>query len=162
MAAPKDGSIIQPKNISGAELVAFMLGRTTKTASGCMEWNGVRFMNNYPKIYYRGKQCLSHRVIYAAVHGEDSIKGKFICHSCDNPPCINPEHLFAGDPVDNSWDMARKLRQGGGRKLTPEIISQMREMAKNRTVPWRQFAKIFGVHDRTARKICASKSWRHM
>lgn len=81
--------------------------------SECIEWWGARFTQGYGAIYRDGKTRKAHRVIYEECFGPID-DGLFVCHTCDNPPCVNPEHLFLGTPQDNVQDMIRK-----GRNRTP-------------------------------------------
>ncbi len=60
--------------------------------------------------YGMHKCCLAHRVAYERMHGPIP-EGMMVCHSCDNPGCINPDHLWLGTNADNQRDASRKLRQ---------------------------------------------------
>lgn len=79
------------------------------TVTGCIEWTGALMHRGYGHINWRGKVYRTHRLSYAAVNG-DIPGGMFICHKCDNPKCLNPEHLFLGTCADNHADMVRKKR----------------------------------------------------
>lgn len=80
----------------------------TKLPSGCWEWAGYRDMYGYGR--YRRKQA--HRVAYERVNGGIT-PGLFVCHSCDNPPCVNPAHLWLGSQRDNMRDAISKGRIPG-------------------------------------------------
>lgn len=69
----------------------------------------------YGNILHRGKVMLTHRVAYELAHGVE-LEGMVVCHKCDNPPCINPEHLFLGTHADNVHDKMEKGRQTRGFK----------------------------------------------
>jgi len=88
-----------------------------ETANGCIEWTGYRMPYGYGVIYWNGANRLTHRVSYELYHGNlDS--NAIVCHRCDNPPCVKPEHLFAGTHADNVRDKVRKGRQPTGPRKT--------------------------------------------
>lgn len=78
--------------------------------NGCIEWAGNINENGYGRFSYKRRGELAHRAAWRLFRGEIP-KGICLLHRCDNPPCVNPEHLFQGDRGDNARDMASKGRQ---------------------------------------------------
>lgn len=111
---------------------------------------------------------LAHVVSYAITHGPVP-PGFYVCHRCDNPPCVRPDHLFLGSPVDNSLDMFAKGRQGtrhpgaerANARLTDEDVRAIRAAPPyyGRTAA---LARRYGVSQTTIRKILCGQKWRHV
>ena len=141
--------------------------------SGCVEWIGSKNNHGYGCFWANGKVRKAHRVSYAIAFGEEP-KDLCILHRCDNPSCVNPEHLFAGTHTDNMRDMYAKRR-----KETPKnfISSGKRNKNGNKNpnslLTWSQVHLIrassetakeagirFGVTAENVRLIRANKTWK--
>lgn len=86
-----------------------LLGRRKITASGCWEWTGSRGHQGYGVCRWMNKTKVIPRISYELFIGPIP-DGLFVLHRCDNPPCFNPEHLFAGTKKDNRLDQIAKGR----------------------------------------------------
>lgn len=94
--------------------------------NGCIDYTGQSW-GVYGQLEYRRVTYLAHRAAWQLQHGEIA-KGLMVCHSCDNPKCINIDHLFIGTGKDNTRDMITKgrARYAPRRKLSNEQISEIR------------------------------------
>jgi hypothetical protein len=81
----------------------------------CWPWKLSRNDRGYGKIKIGGKDCIAHRTAYSIAVGPIP-DGLLVCHTCDNPPCCNPAHLFVGTSADNNADMKAKGRAKGAPK----------------------------------------------
>lgn len=79
-------------------------------ANHCWEWTAVLNEWGYGQFKYERKMQLAHRVSYVLHKGEIP-DGLLVCHECDNPKCVNPDHLFLGTSSDNARDRNKKNRQ---------------------------------------------------
>lgn len=84
----------------------------------CQEWDGPSLPSGYgmtrkPHSGHSGPKHYAHRLVWEEAHGPIP-PGMYVCHRCDNPPCINIDHLFLGTPADNAGDMSAKGRARGG------------------------------------------------
>lgn len=91
-------------------------------------------------------------------------KGTIICHTCDVPACVRPDHLFIGTQADNMRDMRNKNREAWGEKhghakLTVEIVLDIRATWESGTMTQRDLAKKYGVHFGTINDIIHRRIW---
>lgn len=171
--APKD--VFHPTN------VAAFWAKVDRSGDGCWEWLGWRW--DHPKVLPYGRFCVAnkamkaHRYAYAQSRGVpfDAIEGWHVCHTCDNPPCVRPDHLFLGTDADNLRDAARKGRmstearravnrgvRNPSAKLTPGDVASIRaEYATGRTPQW-LLAKMYSVARSTIGRIISKRGWTHV
>jgi hypothetical protein len=136
---------------------------------GCWEWIGYKNPTWYGqfacKLNGKKKVVLSHHYSWYLYTGFMP-KALIICHKCDHPYCVNPDHLFLGTHADNVNDKVSKGRQTRGEtnasaKLTDEKVREARELYKN-GMKDKQLSLLFGVHESTMRSITRNETWRHL
>jgi hypothetical protein len=137
----------------------------TVTERGCWEWKGHRRPTGYGAVGIGGRDVgYTHRVAYEIANGPIP-QDMFVCHRCDNPPCINPDHLFLGSAGDNNRDMLGKGRHAFGERnghavLSNEDVQCIRDALTNGAVPALLAAEwgvtrgyIYGLRARRNRRI---------
>lgn len=135
--------------------------------SECIEWQGNRRPDGYGRKQVNGKREYVHRLAYAEHHGLEmnDIREWMVLHSCDNPPCVNPDHLRLGTNADNIGDMVQRGRKKGERncraKLNEVAVRVIRHLAaEGRTQ--RDLAEVYGVSEATVSLLVARKTWGHI
>lgn len=133
--------------------------------NGCHEHNGRANVRGYPYLTYKKKNWYGNRLAWHLKRGPIP-EGMHVLHKCDNPKCINIDHLFLGTPKDNAKDMRVKGREGYGTGeahsqciLSWEDVKRIREAAlfgaKNRDM-----ADAYGVHISTVWHIVSGNTRR--
>lgn len=102
---------------------------------------------------------LVHRVIYEHFNGPIP-EGLLVRHKCDNPPCVNPDHLETGTDQDNARDRTERGRWRGGKgRFSPEILSEIRSRYASGNETQSQLGSVFGVSQVMIGKIVRGDSY---
>ena len=121
----------------------------------CWEWQaGKGGSLGYGKIKIKGKTYLAHRVSWELFFGPIP-KGMMVLHKCNNPPCVNPYHLYLGDQSDNMQDRSRAGHMGGRPepKLYKDEVLVIRSLLQAGKLSQEAIAKMFGVNRRTISRV---------
>lgn len=147
----------------------FMSKVSPEPTTGCWLWTGALAGNGYPMVWAHGRVRLATRVSYE-IHRAPLPGTAKVLHRCDNPPCVNPAHLFAGTQLDNIRDMDRKGRRRtvavrgeaqGLAKLDETAVRSIRRLlAKGET--HRAIAERHGIERSTVTQIARGKTWQHV
>lgn len=146
-----------------------------KVDDECWTWTGALTKSGYARISLRGHNLRASRVAFYLKHGRDPVG--LVCHTCDNPKCVNPAHFFEGTPKDNTHDAIAKHRHSGGKaiveywkktpmrgekhpiaKLTMEQAEEIRSRVRAGAVP-KHLCKLYGISDHAIYKIIKNKSY---
>lgn len=173
----------QKLQLTSGELIRFRSSYVE--ADGCWEWSGSRLYHrrhrtSYGRFWLRGKTVGAHRVSFEMTHGILG-PGECACHSCDNPGCVNPSHLWAGSHQENMRDRGIKGRaafgernahstmphtikrgeQHGSSKLTEEQVREIRSTPKFKGRR-KMLADKFRVSKALIDKVTTNAVWRHI
>lgn len=129
--------------------------------SNCWEWTAAT-VKGYGSFGFDGKTYLAHRISYAIAY-EDPLE-MCVCHSCDNPLCVNPEHLWLGTPGDNDRDRDQKGRQARGISINTNVLTehQAREILASIKIPQKVLATKYKVSECSISAIRSGKTWKHL
>jgi HNH endonuclease len=140
----------------------------------CWEWSGWRDRKGYACFDYPGGRK-AYRFSWE-IHNGPIPPGLCVCHHCDNPSCVNPEHLFLGTIADNNADMVRKGRNGFGpvtlecrprgeahtrAKVTEEQVREIRRL-NALGIGYRRLSKEYGLSRPSIQAITRRRSWKHV
>lgn len=132
---------------------------------GCWNWTAAHNKRGYGRIRISGKSAHTHRISWE-LHNGPIPEGLWVLHKCDNPPCVNPAHLFLGTYKYNIADMIKKGRVPRGEsvsraKLSWNNVEQIRSMYRGNggTLSQRELSKKFGVGQASISRVVTMKGW---
>lgn len=129
----------------------------------CWPWQGAN-RAGYGTLKYQGKWWRSNRLAYFLTHNETP---EYVCHTCDNPQCCNPKHLFAGNPKTNTEDMISKKRHAHGARvpnavLNDETVLKLRKEYKENYVTIKSLSRKYNLSPTVIAHALNGKTWKHL
>lgn len=145
------------------DIIQQIKSRVKENDNGCWIWCGPKGDDGYGLIRVPPRRTRRvHRVMYEAFNGE--IGGLLVCHKCDTPLCVNPEHLFLGTPKQNTHDAMNKGRLNRGESVNTSKLteSQVVEISEKHFYgePIPKLANEYGMSLGGVRMLLAGKTWR--
>lgn len=154
------------KPIEDVDVCSFWGNVSITTLLGCWEWKKPSPLG-YGIFGTNGKTYLAHRVSWTLTYGKIPTR-LFVCHKCDNPPCVNPTHLFLGTALENSHDMIAKGRcnprcgeRNGNARLIDCQVLRIRKLYDEGMGP-SHIAKMFPLSLPAISSIIHRRSWNHI
>ena len=133
----------------------------------CWEWAAGLFTSGYGQVRLAGHPYRTHRVSYSLFNNIELDSKEYICHSCDNIVCVNPNHLFLGDALINMRDKINKHRDKylshdnhPLARLTQANVEEIRQLYASGKYTQKQLANLFGVARTNISLIVNNKRWR--
>ncbi len=125
----------------------------------CWNWNGPKDRDGYGTFFFNGGKERAHRFSYTHYY-HTAPQDLMVCHHCDNPSCVNPDHLFLGTAKDNLQDALKKGRFAVGKlngraKLTVDQVKEILESKESGA----SLAEKFGVNRSSVNRIRRGEGW---
>ena len=129
---------------------------TKGSPEDCWEWTGGKTSDGYGMIKVNSKMVGAHRLALEIYLGRPITQGMKVLHSCDNPSCVNPNHLREGTQKENIDDMHSRNRHVGNKKLTYDQVADIRSRVGQSQ---RALAAEFGISKSTISHILNGITW---
>lgn len=140
--------------------------RIADSETGCWNWTASVNRFGYGKARYNGRYWSSHRLAAFVWLGLEPDAGSFVCHHCDNPRCINPNHLYLGNPQSNMTDkvIRGRIKRGSQTRLAKLTEDDVLKIKARIVVGerLRSIAADFNVSPATISAIKAKRNWKHI
>jgi len=145
----------------------FNLKWKINTVTGCWDWTASVAGKGYGQIKLprQRKQEYAHRLAYL-IHKGEIPEGKHVCHTCDNPLCVNPAHLWLGSSAENQQDMKQKGRSLYGERnpyaiLTEDGVRKIRQLLEQE-LSQAKIGRIVGISQIEVSRIKRGLRWAHV
>lgn len=159
-------------DVRPSDVVRFWSYVKVDSPDSCWYWTGGGSRGSrrgYGAFWVCGKTVGAHFFSYLIHNKLESLlaRGFMVCHSCDHPLCVNPNHLFLGTTQDNMNDMKAKGRQvrgeraARGKLIASQVIYIRSEFSGGRKKP-SELARMFGVSNEAIYAILQRKNWKHI
>jgi hypothetical protein len=135
--------------------------------NGCWKHDSTPNKRGYGRLTYKGKRDYAHRISYR-IHKGEIPNGLYVCHSCDSPICVNPDHLFLGTQKDNMSDCKAKdrispppIHKGENQHLaylSDDVIEEIRGFLKFSKMPQKEIAKLYGTTPTLISRIATNQT----
>lgn len=146
--------------------------KNVQIVGDCWEWTASLFSNGYGQFRVGKKKVKAHRFAFRVFNGR-ILPELFVCHSCDNPKCVRPSHLFAGSAKENAQDRDSK---GRGKAIFPRLIGEnnpahktdeqtvklIRKKRQEQNTTFEQLASDFGLSLSQIANIIHRRSWKNV
>ena len=131
------------------------------TDNTCWKWLGLKYPKGYGVVRRNKKNISAHRYMYSIVKGE--VGDNHVLHSCDNPGCVNPNHLFLGTNYDNVLDKLSKQRHPVGSKTTNAKLNEEDvRCIRDSRMDYKEVASKYEIDRKTAWNIVKGNTWKHV
>ncbi len=157
----------RPIKLTEADIARFWEKVDRRGPKECWEWQATRISNGYGRFRIGHFLYRAHRVAFVITNSDTKLQ---VCHYCNNPPCCNPKHLYAGTQKDNVQQCIAEGRftrgdncgeKQGHAKLTEADVREIRRLYAGGWLQ-RVIAKEYGINQTAVSKICTGRNWKHI
>lgn len=145
--------------------------KLSEKRGSCWVWQGAHDKDMYGihRVSYKDRKPVEVRATHYSwfIHTGFMPKALYVCHKCDHPYCVNPDHLFLGTNQENTQDRHQKgrdakgIHNGGGTKLTDDMVREIRQLRREGATLL-QLADKYDVVISRVSAICRLESWKHV